>query len=123
MPTVVFAVYVVGLLGALLTVGSLSDKLGRRALIIGIGVGPTFNGNLHAIGAVTTVATRSATFAGVYLVSDVSHSAPSLLAAAAIHSMSGIGRFVSGRRRNRSGTVADRWWVIQTQRHKERRLG
>jgi MFS family permease len=30
--TVIFAVYVVGLLGALLTVGSLSDHLGRRPM-------------------------------------------------------------------------------------------
>jgi len=34
MVTVVFAVYVVGLLGALLTVGSLSDRLGRRPVLI-----------------------------------------------------------------------------------------
>ncbi|MFE0403457.1 MFS transporter [Streptomyces nigra] len=33
MLTVVFAVYVVGLLGALLTVGSLSDHLGRRPVL------------------------------------------------------------------------------------------
>ncbi|WP_181139121.1 MFS transporter [Streptomyces sp. Ru72] len=34
MLTVVFAVYVVGLLGALLTVGSLSDHLGRRPVLV-----------------------------------------------------------------------------------------
>lgn len=34
MLTVIFAVYVVGLLGALLTVGSLSDRLGRRPVLI-----------------------------------------------------------------------------------------
>jgi MFS family permease len=34
MLTVVFAVYVVGLLGALLTVGSLSDQLGRRPVLV-----------------------------------------------------------------------------------------
>src|ERR1700759_3652203 len=34
MLTVVFAVYVVGLLGALLTVGSLSDRLGRRPMLV-----------------------------------------------------------------------------------------
>jgi MFS family permease len=32
--TVIFAVYVVGLLGALLTVGSLSDHLGRRPVLV-----------------------------------------------------------------------------------------
>ncbi|MQY36917.1 hypothetical protein SRB17_49190 [Streptomyces sp. RB17] len=34
MLTVIFAVYVVGLLGALLTVGSLSDHLGRRPVLV-----------------------------------------------------------------------------------------
>ncbi|MEV5735003.1 MFS transporter [Streptomyces sp. NPDC052292] len=34
MLTVVFAVYVVGLLGALLTVGSLSDHRGRRPVLV-----------------------------------------------------------------------------------------
>lgn len=34
MLTVIFAVYVVGLLGALLTVGSLSDQLGRRPVLV-----------------------------------------------------------------------------------------
>ncbi|MFB7288472.1 MFS transporter [Actinacidiphila glaucinigra] len=34
MLTVVFAVYVVGLLGALLTVGSLSDRVGRRPVLV-----------------------------------------------------------------------------------------
>src|ERR1700759_2246323 len=34
MLTVVFAVYVVGLLGALLTVGSLSDHVGRRPVLV-----------------------------------------------------------------------------------------
>jgi hypothetical protein len=40
--TVIFAVYVVGLLGALLTVGSLSDHLGRRpmAAVYGLGLVP-----------------------------------------------------------------------------------
>jgi MFS family permease len=33
--TVVFAVYVAGLIGALLTVGSLSDHLGRRPVLVG----------------------------------------------------------------------------------------
>jgi len=32
--TVVFAVYVAGLVGALLTVGSLSDHLGRRPVLV-----------------------------------------------------------------------------------------
>ncbi|MFE0510568.1 MFS transporter, partial [Streptomyces sp. NPDC058964] len=34
MLTVVFAVYVVGLLSALLTLGSLSDHLGRRPVLV-----------------------------------------------------------------------------------------
>jgi MFS family permease len=34
MLTVIFAVYVAGLLGALLTVGSLSDHLGRRPVLV-----------------------------------------------------------------------------------------
>jgi MFS family permease len=33
-PTVIFAVYVAGLVGALLTVGSLSDHLGRRPVLV-----------------------------------------------------------------------------------------
>ncbi|MBM0224232.1 MULTISPECIES: MFS transporter [Micromonospora] len=34
MLTVIFAVYIAGLLGALLTVGSLSDHLGRRPVLV-----------------------------------------------------------------------------------------
>lgn len=50
------------------------------ALTIGVGVGLTFNGNLRAVGAVTSVAGRSGTFAAVYVVSYVSLSVPTLLA-------------------------------------------
>jgi predicted MFS family arabinose efflux permease len=50
------------------------------ALAIGLGVGLTFNGNLRAIGAVTSAEARSETFAAVYLLSYASLSVPTLVA-------------------------------------------
>ncbi|MFF3559953.1 MFS transporter [Streptomyces sp. NPDC002574] len=71
MVTVVFAVYVVGLLGALLTLGSLSDRLGRRPVVatalllaaVGTAVLWTANGVLSLVVArvVQGVATGTAT--------------------------------------------------------------
>jgi MFS family permease len=50
------------------------------ALVVGLGVGLTFNGNLRAVGAVTASEARSETFAAVYLLSYASLSIPSLAA-------------------------------------------
>ncbi|GAA4160973.1 MFS transporter [Gryllotalpicola daejeonensis] len=70
--------------GALLlagAVGAASPALFTiGALTLGVGVGLTFNGNLRAVGAVTSSTGRSATFAAVYVVSYVSLSVPVLLA-------------------------------------------
>jgi MFS family permease len=96
--TVVFAVYVAGLVGALLTVGSLSDHVGRRPVLVaslafaspavfvsgsviaGLGVGLTFNGTLRGIGQATPAKSRSEVFSAAYVVSYAALSLPSLAA-------------------------------------------
>lgn len=50
------------------------------ALTLGVGVGLTFSGNLREVGAATSAAGRSATYAAVYLVSYLSLSVPTLAA-------------------------------------------
>jgi hypothetical protein len=50
------------------------------SVIAGLGVGLTFNGNLRAISAVTTVKSRSEVFSAVYVISYAALSLPSLAA-------------------------------------------
>jgi predicted MFS family arabinose efflux permease len=55
-------------------------EFGVGSLLIGLGVGLTFNGNLRSVGAVTSPASRSETFAAVYVLSYASLSVPTLIA-------------------------------------------
>jgi hypothetical protein len=79
------------LLGAvLLTVGSAGLAVAMAlpspvvytcgAVVAGLGVGLTYNGNLRAIGEVTTAQSRSEVFSAVYVVSYAALSLPSLTA-------------------------------------------
>lgn len=55
-------------------------EFAAAALAVGLGVGLTFNGNLRAVGAVTSSESRSETFAAVYLLSYASLGVPTLAA-------------------------------------------
>ncbi|MEU6041784.1 hypothetical protein ABZ801_41015 [Actinomadura sp. NPDC047616] len=85
------AVYVAGLLGALLTAGSLSDHLGRRPVLVaallvaaavigsviaGLGAGLTVNGPLRLISAATGAEARPEVFSTAYVISCTALGAP-----------------------------------------------
>ncbi|MCW2780565.1 MAG: transporter [Marmoricola sp.] len=60
--------------------GTSSVEFGAGSVVMGLGVGLTFNGNLRSVGAVTSPESRSETFAAVYVLSYASLSVPTLVA-------------------------------------------